>query len=114
MKQTSFFPEPELFFGGALQGASRQAQRPLSSSKPIHLVLKSTSFNLFRNKELILERVNKYAKLFGITCYGVTVQKDHIHLVVRLLTRSYADHQKPIESEFWNPRTQLKFPAKNW
>lgn len=67
----------------------RKTIRPLSSCKPLHLVLKAKkNVNLFKNGSLIKSNVNKYAQLFGIKIYSMTVQKDHIHLCIRIHDRN--------------------------
>lgn len=87
MKQTSFFKATPLYFGGALNKGQRKNRRPLCTKRSFHLVLKSQHHNLFKNKSAILELIHRYEKLFGIRTYGVSVQKDHLHLVVKISSR---------------------------
>ena len=72
------------FHGGSLQVGKRKSKRPLSSKKPIHLVLKSNKeYELTMYEKLITERLNNYSQRFGIRIYSFSIQKDHIHICLR-------------------------------
>lgn len=90
MKQESLFTEKLVNqFGGSLLAGSRKTVRPLSSKKPVHLVLKATnSFQLIKNKKLVELLIYKYAQKFGIRVYEKAVHADHIHLAVQVPNRS--------------------------
>lgn len=89
MKQLSLLPlENKTYYGGSLVKGKRKMTRPLCSQRPIHLVLKSQkSIDLFVNKQIILGKINLYAQKFGIKIYDISVQRDHIHLSVRIQNR---------------------------
>ena len=88
MKQIHLLPPPSLFFGGGLEADPKRSQRILSTKLPTHLVLKSKpTFKLFKNKSIIEEILKKQAKKFGVKIYGLSVQKDHIHLNIRIFSR---------------------------
>lgn len=87
MKQLSLLKSEPLYFGGALNKDRRKTRRPLCSKRSFHLVLKSRTHNLFQNKEIILEHIHRYKNLFGIKAYGISVQKDHIHFVLKIPSR---------------------------
>jgi len=89
MKQGSLFAEKfGNQFGGSLLAGSRKAVRPLSSKKPVHLVLKATSsFQLIKNKKMVEFLIFKYAHKFGIKIYEKAVHADHIHLAVQIPNR---------------------------
>ncbi len=65
----------------------RKHARPLSTKKPLHLVLKSKRTILFRNKAAISSVLRKQALLFGISLYSLSVQKDHIHISLKIPSR---------------------------
>jgi REP element-mobilizing transposase RayT len=89
MKQEKLFAEKSVHqFGGSLLAGSRKTVRPLTSKKPVHLVLKATnSFQLIKNKKLVEFLTHKYAHKFGIKVYEKAVHADHIHLAVQVPNR---------------------------
>lgn len=77
------------FHGGSLAKGKRKSARPLSTRKPIHLVLKaSKQVNLFKNGGVVNATINKYAAACGLKIYSMSVQVDHIHLCVRIHDRN--------------------------
>ena len=86
MKQISLIPKKEKdFYGGSLSQKRRKTQRPLSRKKSIHLVLKChRRLSLYANKKLLQTLIRKYGKKFGLSIYGLSVQYDHIHAVIRI------------------------------
>jgi REP element-mobilizing transposase RayT len=83
--------------GGVLfQKRSGRKERPLSSREPLHLVfkarkqrLKSGSLRSSQNFRLIHEILRKYAKKFFVKVEQVSIQGDHLHLLIRTSRRSY-------------------------
>jgi len=81
--------------GGSLrnQRAGRKF-RPLSSREPVHLVLKAnkervrSGFRTYRRFFLIQGILQKYSNRFFIKIEQVSVQADHIHLLIRTSRRS--------------------------
>ena len=102
-KQGSFFTSNEAFtlsHGGELRKKKKgRGPRPLSSKEPLHAVFKVTQFHL-RHKslrtpqsfKLILEIVEKYGKHFAVKIEQYSVQKDHIHLLIRTSRRKHYHH----------------------
>ncbi len=87
MKQLSLIPKMHLACGGGFNN-TRLEKRVLSSRRPIHLVLKTRSFvNLFKSRLIIKGLNSRYAKAFGIKVYASSVQKDHLHLVIKIPSR---------------------------
>ncbi len=90
MRQQHLFREKVLNeFGGSLfKKGQRKVARPLSTKRPIHLVLKAKSANLLlRNRITIQKRAEKLGRKFGIKLYAVAVQADHIHVALRISSR---------------------------
>jgi REP element-mobilizing transposase RayT len=66
----------------------RKCARPLSLRAPTHLVLKAWDRTLlFQNKPLIQGQIHKLSRQFGIRVYGLAVQSDHIHGVMKVPSR---------------------------
>lgn len=98
MKQQSFEKihwRHRFSHGGSLrnQRAGRSA-RPLSSRDPIHLVFKArretvkTGFRTYRRYFLIQRIVEFYSRRFYVKIEQISVQGDHLHLLVRTGRRS--------------------------
>ena len=90
MKQIGFgfLKDYKKEFGGSLLVGKRKTARPLSISKPIHLVLKSTGSAFFnpgnsRLEKLIREQVNKYQ----IKVYDLSLNWSHAHVLIKLPSR---------------------------
>lgn len=84
-----------LCHGGTLrQVRAGRGYRPLSTREPLHLVLKANrltlrgSFRGARSFFLIHALLEKYARRFWIRIEQVSVQGDHIHLLIRAGRRS--------------------------
>jgi REP element-mobilizing transposase RayT len=103
MKQTSIFQshwQHRFSHGGALrnQRAGRGA-RPLSTKDPLHLVLKIHRESLGRGSlrspqrmKLISQLVQKYSRKFFVKIEQITIQGDHLHLLIRTSRRSFYQH----------------------
>jgi REP element-mobilizing transposase RayT len=87
MKQQSFFPKPPLFHGGELGQGKRKTRRPLCSKRPVHIVLKAKSQNLYANKAWIESKTRCLAERFHVKIYSLAVNFDHVHLVLKLPNR---------------------------
>jgi len=75
-------------FGGSLLQGKRKSARPLSTKKPIHLILKYTRKRIFsptdrKLKNLIRHQANKY----GIKIYEIALNWTHVHLLIKLPSR---------------------------
>ena len=75
-------------FGGSLLSGKRKGARPLSTAKPIHLVLKSTGSSFFSPgnrsiEKLIRDQANKYQ----IKVYELSLNWSHVHLLMKLPSR---------------------------
>ncbi len=102
-KQGSFFSSSgvlQLSHGGELRKKKKgRGPRPLSSKEPLHVVFKAARFQLRhkslrtpQNFKLILEIIEKYAKHFSVKIEQRSVQKDHIHLLIRTSRRKHCHH----------------------
>jgi len=74
-------------FGGELLKGKRKTYRPLSSKRPLHLVLKSQEVlkmgSFMKHKKLTERLINIYAKKFNITIYDYAICSNHIHFTLR-------------------------------
>jgi putative transposase len=96
-RQTNLFRgnQHKLSYGGSLrnQRVGRTA-RPLSTKAPIHCVLKinrkHTRIGLrsYQAFAMINQLLNTYAKRFMVKVEQVSIQGDHIHLLIRASRRS--------------------------
>lgn len=89
MRQTSFFPSPILVHGGELRAKKRKTMRPLCSERPLHCVLKSSQQILFPNSAKIERVARCLAKKFEVKVYGLAVNYDHVHLVLKFPHRRH-------------------------
>ena len=79
----------DLTHGGSKIKGRRKIARPLSSKKPIHLVLKAGEpFQLLRNIKHIEQTLKKYSQRFGIVLHEYAVHADHIHLSFTIPNRN--------------------------
>ncbi len=67
-----------------VQKGRRKTKRPLSTERPIHLVIKSARSDLKAQERWILRAWQRFAKKFGIKTYQIVVHHNHIHVVIRL------------------------------
>ena len=92
-KQLSFFKPAPRQFGGSLLKGNPKEQRPLSTKKPLHLVLKSKW--AFGDKSMLSRQniknvdyiIRKQAKACGIKLYHLVNVGNHLHLVVKIEDR---------------------------
>jgi len=75
-------------FGGSLLSGKRKSARPLSTKKPIHLILKCTGKSVFNPSNRKLENlIRNQANKYGIKVYEVALNWSHVHLLIRLPSR---------------------------
>ncbi len=101
-KQTSFQKTPwkhRYSHGGSLrQLRAGRGARPLSTKVPLHLVLKANrdrvrgGLRVSRRFKLIHFLTQKYAAKFFIKVEQISIQNDHIHLLIRTSRRSLYQH----------------------
>ena len=98
-KQLSLIPSVGKFqynHGGVLRQKRRgRKQRPLSSKDAVHLVfkarrevLKESSFRGRKSFSLCHQILKKYARRFFVKIEQLSIQGDHIHLLIRCSRRS--------------------------
>ena len=82
--------------GGILRNKRRgRTARPLSTKAPIHLVFKTDIKSLRRGLrsplgfKIVNQTIQKYARRFFIKIEQVSINHDHIHLLVRFPKRSH-------------------------
>lgn len=89
---TQFRPIGRDGFGGSLGVGQRKAARPIVSRKPMHVVLRSSQatgeWSLYRSKVRVRVIVDHFASRFGVSIYEYANAGNHIHLVVRAVSRN--------------------------
>ncbi len=82
-------------YGGTLrQKRAGRGMRPLSTRQPLHLVLKARKekinygFRTYKRFYLIHQILQKYSYRFYIKVEQISIQGDHIHLLLRTTRRS--------------------------
>ncbi len=117
--------------GGDLAIGKRKQLRPLSTKKPIHLVLRTRSatgpMSLLLHSRFIRKLITLLCQRFAIVLYELSVNSTHIHLLIRIHDRegfknflrvfcgksamaiTGARCGKPLEKKFWDllPYTRL-------
>lgn len=79
--------------GGLQTKGHRKLERPLSTTRPIHLVLKShkakgeLSFLTHKNKPFIESLIKEKAKKFGVRISEFVNVGNHLHLKIRITSR---------------------------
>ncbi len=72
--------------GGSISRGKRKVSRPLSTKRPLHLVLKSDvaigRLSLVRFETTILKILEVYAKKFQIKVYKISINRNHLHLCI--------------------------------
>lgn len=86
IKQYSFFKNQSASFGGSLLFGKRKEKRPLSTKKPMHLILKSEKASAqlsFVNHRRIIENIfYKLSTRYGVKVAKLAVNFNHIHVVI--------------------------------
>ncbi len=117
--------------GGELTLGKRKRLRPLSTKKPIHLVLRTRSaigsMSLLLHSRFIRLLITSLCKRFAIVLYEFSVNSTHLHLLIRIRDRegfknflrvfcgksamqiTGARRGKPLKARFWGilPFTRL-------
>jgi REP element-mobilizing transposase RayT len=88
MQNSLFKSKPVLKFGGSLLKGKRKSVRPICTKRSIHLVLKASEHRLLKNEATIRSVVDPAAKKWGIRIYRFAVASDHVHLLIRVPTRT--------------------------
>lgn len=84
-------------FGGELLAGKRKSKRPLSTKKPIHLVIRSSQRKVFLpNNKSLQDLIQRMANRFNIKIYDLALNWSHIHAVILLKDR--ADYAKFIRA----------------
>ena len=94
MKQTTLLKEASPVFGGSLLKQSHaKSKRPMSTKRPIHLVLKSKmatgsrSMLSPRHESKVRDIIRRHALRCGLRVYHYANGGNHLHLVVRIHSR---------------------------
>jgi hypothetical protein len=77
--------------GGELSVGKRKRLRPLDPHRPLHIVMRTSrveagdvaSFRTEENREAILRSLSLAKRRFGITVYALSVNSNHLHLIVQ-------------------------------
>ena len=75
-------------FGGDLLQGKRKTARPLSTKLPVHLVFRARQTSLRAKQSEIQGLLNRFARKFGVKIYEFAICTNHIHLLVRIHSRS--------------------------
>lgn len=91
MKQLSMIKKEKSDFGGSLLKGKRKSKRPISTKKPMHLVLQSEKakgrFALAPSDQRLKMLAIKMAQKFGVKLYTCALNWSHAHLVIRVKNR---------------------------
>lgn len=91
MKQLTLFPLAKSF-GGELLTNTRKTYRPITSQKPIHLVMRSEEvlkYSGFKTHEKLTRNIIfDFARKYQIHVYKLTVCSNHLHFVLRYQNKS--------------------------
>ncbi len=126
MKQALLFKEKKtsLEFGGTLLKGKRKGKRPITLSKPLHLVMRSDvavgTLSLTRFDKLISSRLKSYALKFHIKVYKLAINRNHLHLCIQgqdkeeiasflkvfagIIAKKLLSHSKVKLKKFWTLR----------
>jgi REP element-mobilizing transposase RayT len=100
----SIFKEPPKEFGGSLLKKSNpKMARPITTKKPMHIVMRSRiakydwSFLHYTKRKKIEEIIQKQARTFDIKIYKLAICYNHLHMLIKLQNReSFAKFIKSI------------------
>lgn len=91
IKQLELFNEKVISeFGGELLRGKRKSQRPLSTRRPIHLVLRGDirrSGSLRRHQSFVEKTIKKFATQFRLKIYKLAVNSNHCHALIKISQR---------------------------
>jgi REP element-mobilizing transposase RayT len=91
MKQLSLIKAPAPVHGGELQKGKRKTLRPLSSTRPIHLILKAKERFKSNDGAIVLSEAKRIAQTFQLQILDHAVANDHLHLAVKIPGRREYD-----------------------
>src|SRR6266851_4484316 len=75
--------------GGDLSTGKRKGRRPFSSTKPFHIVLRSSlaegelSFRKASHFRFIKDLIKSLSKRFGVKIYSYSINSNHVHMVAK-------------------------------
>jgi REP element-mobilizing transposase RayT len=79
-------------FGGSKLAGKRKSCRPISTKYAMHLVLNSKQVlkngSFLRHRKLIEATVGRATKKFDVKVYRLAVARDHIHMVIKVGSRT--------------------------
>ena len=97
MRQKQFllpnFEKPKLVHGGEHSVGKRKTRRPISTKKPLHVVLRSgrakgkLCLRGSGNNQLTEQMIKRYSKMFYIRIYKYSINSNHIHMALRTRSR---------------------------
>jgi len=77
--------------GGAVRRGRRKLERPVSTRRPMHVVLTSErargSWSLRKHERAVRETLRQTARRFDLKIYGFANVGSHLHLLVRVRRR---------------------------
>lgn len=93
--------------GGSYSIGKRKTLRPLSTRKPIHVVMRSDiarramSLRAYKNRIRVQEIIKKYAIKFNVRIYEQSVNSNHVHISLRVKSRkSFQDFLRTVADFF--------------
>src|SRR5688572_28677632 len=97
-RQIPLIPEPQnlarrMQFGGSLMAGKRKAARTISTRDAMHFVLRSRQasgakkFTNNKNYRRIQDIIRRQSQSFGVKIYRMSVNSNHIHLLVHIGSR---------------------------
>ncbi len=123
-RQNVLFSTSPTSFGGSLNQGKRKSARPIVTKRPMHLVLRSSNakgeLSLIRESAFIRLLIQRMAKGFHVQVYEQAINGNHIHLLVKAMTRdgfkqfsmglsgriaqrmTGATKGAPLEKKFWD------------
>lgn len=76
---------PQKEYGGTLLAGKRKSKRPLSTKKPIHIVIRSNHKSIFNPSNQSLDQlIRTQTEKFHIRLYDFALNWSHIHLLIRI------------------------------
>jgi hypothetical protein len=81
----------DLQHGGELSTGTRKGLRPLDPQRPLHVVMRTSrveagdvpSFRTEKNRAAIEQCLSLTKRRFGITVYSISINSNHLHLIVQ-------------------------------
>lgn len=76
---------PPVSHGGDLDPGRRKVRRPLSSRKPVHLMLKAKQ--PWKNGRSVMHETRRLTERFKIRVLDLALASDHVHLAIQIPCR---------------------------